>query len=207
MEDNNLELIDLKAEIREGSGKTVSRAIRKNNAIPAILYGPATQPVLLSVGTYDFSEIIRKNGSTGLFMNLAVAGDAKPSRTVLLKDIQKDVFGLQYLHADFQEVDMNTKVSVMVPVEATGIAPGIKAGGLLQIIRRELELICRPIDVPEAVLVDVSKLNIGDAIHVKDIDLGENIHIPHEVNFTVITLVPPSTSKASAGEAVAESAE
>jgi len=202
-----LELIDLKAEIREGSGKTVSRAIRKNNAIPAILYGPATQPVLLSVGTYDFSEIIRKNGSTGLFMNLAVAGDAKPSRTVLLKDIQKDVFGLQYLHADFQEVDMNTKVSVMVPVEATGIAPGIKAGGLLQIIRRELELICRPIDVPEAVLVDVSKLNIGDAIHVKDIDLGENIHIPHEVNFTVITLVPPSTSKASAGEAVAESAE
>ncbi len=202
-----MELIDLKAEIREGSGKTVSRAIRKNNAIPAILYGPATQPVLLSVGTYDFSEIIRKNGSTGLFMNLAVAGDAKPSRTVLLKDIQKDVFGLQYLHADFQEVDMNTKVSVMVPVEATGIAPGIKAGGLLQIIRRELELICRPIDVPEAVLVDVSKLNIGDAIHVKDIDLGENIHIPHEVNFTVITLVPPSTSKASAGEAVAESAE
>lgn len=202
-----MELIDLKAEIREGSGKTVSRALRKNDSIPAILYGPETKPVMLSVVTYDFSEIIRKNGHTGLFLNLEVAGDTKLSRTVLLKDIQTDVFGLQYLHADFQEVDMNVKVSVMVPVEATGIAPGIKAGGLLQIIRRELELICRPVDVPESVCVDVSKLNIGDAIHVKDIDLGKDIQIPHEVNFTVITLVPPSTSKASPGDGAEAKAE
>ncbi|MBF0112762.1 MAG: 50S ribosomal protein L25 [Desulfamplus sp.] len=203
-----MELIDLKAEIRQGVGKTASRAIRKSNAIPAILYGPQTEPVLLSLANYDFSEIIRKNGSTGLFLNLEVAGDSKPSRTVLLKDIQTDVFGINYLHADFQEVDINVKVSVMVPVEATGVAPGIKAGGLLQIIRRELELICRPIDVPESVCVDVSNLEIGDAIHVKDIDLGENIQIPHEVNFTVITLVPPSTSKASSTEVAAgEAAE
>ncbi|MBF0210313.1 MAG: 50S ribosomal protein L25 [Desulfamplus sp.] len=203
-----MELIDLKAEIRQGVGKTASRAIRKSNAIPAILYGPQTEPVLLSLANYDFSEIIRKNGSTGLFLNLEVAGDSKPSRTVLLKDVQTDVFGINYLHADFQEVDINVKVSVMVPVEATGIAPGIKAGGLLQIIRRELELICRPIDVPESVCVDVSNLEIGDAIHVKDIDLGENIQIPHEVNFTVITLVPPSTSKASSTEeAAGEAAE
>lgn len=197
-----MELIDLKAEIRQGIGKKASRALRNNDSIPAILYGPKTEPVLLSVGTYDFSEMIRKNGSTGIFLNLAVTGDIKPSRTVLLKDFQSDVFGLKYLHADFQEVDMNTKVSVMVPVEVTGLAPGIKAGGLLQIIRRELELLCRPIDVPEAVCVDVSDLNIGDAIHVKDIDLGEHIQIPHEVNFTVITIVPPSTSKGSASESV-----
>ncbi|MBF0231697.1 MAG: 50S ribosomal protein L25 [Desulfamplus sp.] len=195
-----MELIDLKAEIRQGSGKTISRALRKNDSIPAVIYGPETEPVLLSVGTYDFSEMIRKNGSTGLFLNLAVAGDTKSSRTVLLKDFQTDVFGLKYLHADFQEVDINVKISVMVPVEAIGVAPGIKAGGLLQIIRRELELLCRPVDVPESVCVDVSGLDIGDAIHVKDIDLGEHIQIPHEVNFTVITLVPPTASKASAEE-------
>lgn len=207
MEDNNLELIDLKAAIRGGSGKTAARALRKSEAMPAILYGPKTEPLMLSIGAYDFSEIIRKNGDAGIFLNLTVEGDTKPSRTVLLKDIQKDTFGLTYLHADFQEVDMNAKVSVMVPVEPTGIAPGIKAGGLLQIIRRELEIICRPIDVPETVAIDISNLNIGDAIHVKDIDLGDNIQIPHEVNFTVITLVPPSTSKAAAGEAAGESEE
>ncbi|MBF0230445.1 MAG: 50S ribosomal protein L25 [Desulfamplus sp.] len=201
-----MELIDLKAEIREGSGKTAARAVRKNNAIPAILYGPQTEPLLLSLSNYDFSEVIRKNGSTGLFINLAVLGDSKPARTVLLRDIQKDIFGLKYLHADFQEVDINVKISVMVPVETTGVAPGIKAGGLLQIIRRELELICRPIDVPEAVSIDVSNLEIGDAIHVKDIDLGENIQIPHEVNFTVITLVPPTTDRSSASKDAGEQA-
>ncbi|MBF0378008.1 MAG: 50S ribosomal protein L25 [Desulfamplus sp.] len=201
-----MELIDLKAEIREGSGKTAARAVRKNNAIPAILYGPQAEPLLLSLSDYDFSEMIRKNGSAGLFINLAVSGDSKPARTVLLKEIQKDTFGLQYLHADFQEVDINAKISVMVPVETTGVAPGIKAGGLLQIIRRELELICRPIDVPESVSIDVSNLEIGDAIHVKDIDLGENIQIPHEVNFTVITLVPPTTDKASKSKDAGEQA-
>ncbi|MBF0203352.1 MAG: 50S ribosomal protein L25 [Desulfamplus sp.] len=202
-----MELIDLKAEIREGVGKTVSRALRKNDSIPAVLYGPDMKSVKLSVATYDFSEIIRKNGSTGLFLNLAVTGDSKPSRTVLLKDYQTDVFRLKYLHADFQEVDINVKVSVMVPVDTKGIAPGIKAGGLLQIIRRELELVCRPVDVPESVCIDVSGLEIGDAIHVKDIDLGADIHIPHEVNFTVITLVPPSGSKVSAAEAVNDGTE
>ncbi len=195
-----MELIDLKADIREGRGKTISRALRKNNSIPAILYGPETEPLLLSLENYEFSELVRKNGDTGLFLNLTVTGDTKSSRTVLLKDIQTDIFGLKYLHADFQEVDINAEVSVMVPVDTTGVAPGIKAGGLLQIIRRELELICRPVDVPETVCIDISNLNIGDSIHVKDIDLGEHIQIPHEVNFTVITLVPPSTSKASSEE-------
>lgn len=201
-----MELIDLKAEVREGVGKTVARALRKKDSIPAILYGPETEPVLLSVNTYEFSEMIRKNGTTGIFINLAIEKDSKLSRTALLKDFQTDVFGLKYLHADFQEVDVNAEISVMVPVETTGIAPGIKAGGLLQIIRRELEILCRPIDVPESVCVDVSQLNIGEAIHVKDINLGENIQIPHEVNFTVITIVPPSTSKSSVEE-VEEDAE
>lgn len=199
-----MELIDLKAEIRNGSGKTVARALRKNSAMPAVLYGPKTAPVNLSINSYDFSEIIRKNGSTGLFINLAIAGDNEASRTVLLRAVQSDTFGLNYLHADFQEVDINAKISVMVPVEATGAAPGIKAGGLLQIIRRELELICCPIDVPESVAIDISKLNIGDSIHVKDIDLGENIQIPHEVNFTIITLVPPSGTKVSSSDSTEE---
>jgi large subunit ribosomal protein L25 len=158
-----------------------------------VVYGQNIEPISISMNTYEFSEIIRKNGSSGVFINLNINDDSKPSRTVLLKDVQMDTFRLNYLHADFQEVDMDNKVSVMVPVEPSGTAPGVKAGGLLQVIRRELELWCRPADTPDSVLVDVSALNIGDAIHVKDIDLGSEIEIPHEVNFTVITIVPPAT--------------
>ncbi|SLM29036.1 50S ribosomal protein L25 [Desulfamplus magnetovallimortis] len=202
-----MELIDLKAEIRKGSGKIAARALRKNKSVPAVLYGSKIEPQSIAVNTYEFSELIRKNGSSGLFINLNIAGDTKPSRTVLLKEVQMDTFRLNYLHADFQEIDMDEKVSVMVPVEPVGASPGVKAGGLLQVIRRELELWCRPADTPESVSVDVSSLNVGDAVHVEDIDLGSDIEIPHEVNFTVITVVPPVTSGSDSDEEVEEEEE
>ena len=189
-----MELIDLNAEIREKSGKIAARALRKNNAIPAIVYGSKTEPVAISVDKTGFSEMIRKNGSSGLFINLNVKNDSKAARIVLLKEFQMDTFRLNYLHADFQEINLEDKVSVVVPVEATGDAPGVKAGGMLQVIRRELEILCRPADVPDTILVDVSSLEIGDAIHVEEIVVADGIEIPHEVDFTVITVVPPATS-------------
>ena len=189
-----MELIDLHAEIREKSGKIASRALRKNNAIPAIVYGAKTEPVAISVSKNGFSEMIRKNGSSGLFINLNIANDSKAARTVLLKDFQMDTFRLNYLHADFQEINLEDKVSVVVPIEAAGSAPGVKAGGMLQVIRRELEILCRPANVPDSILVDVSQLEIGDSVHVEEIVVADGIEIPHEVDFTVITIVPPSTS-------------
>ncbi len=202
-----MEFIDLKAEIRKGSGKIAARALRKTNSLPAVIYGAKTESFLVSVGTYDFSEIIRKNGSSGLFINLQISGDTKDARTVLLKELQMDTFKLKYLHADFQEVDMDTKISVMVPVETTGNSPGVESGGLLQVIRRELELFCRPADTPDSVLIDVAALEIGDSIHVEDIVLGDDVDIPHEVDFTIITVVPPVASKDDSDEEVDDTIE
>ena len=202
-----MEFIDLKAEIRKGSGKIAARALRKTDSLPAVIYGAKTESFLVSVGTYDFSEIIRKNGSSGLFINLQISGDTKAARTVLLKELQMDTFKLKYLHADFQEIDMDTKISVMVPVETTGSSPGVEAGGLLQVIRRELELFCRPADTPDSVLIDVAALEVGDSIHVEDIVLGDDIDIPHEVDFTVITVVPPVASKDDSDEEVDDTIE
>ncbi len=202
-----MEFIDLKAEIRKGSGKIAARALRKTNSLPAVIYGAKTESFLVSVGTYDFSEIIRKNGSSGLFINLQISGDTKAARTVLLKELQMDTFKLKYLHADFQEIDMDTKISVLVPVETTGSSPGVEAGGLLQVIRRELELFCRPADTPDSVLIDVAALEVGDSIHVEDIVLGDDIDIPHEVDFTVITVVPPVASKDDSDEEVDDTIE
>ncbi len=189
-----MELIDLKAEIREGNGKIAARALRKNNSLPAVLYGGKTETLSISVNTQLLKEIIRKNGSSGLFINLEIDGDSKASRTVLLKDTQMNTFRTDYLHADFQEVDMETKIVVTVPVETTGESIGVKEGGFLQIIRRELDLLCRPGDTPDSILVDISALEVGDAVHVEDLVLPEGIEVPHEVDFTVITVIPPVTS-------------
>ncbi len=162
--------------------------------MPAVIYGPETEAVSVTVPTYDFSEIIRKNGTSGIFVKLVVENDSKPSRTVMLKDVQMDTFRLNYLHADFQEVNLDKTVTMTIPVETKGESKGEKNGGMVQVIRRELEVICRPADAPESILIDIADLEVGDSVHVADIQLGDNIEIPHEVNFTVITVVPPTAS-------------
>ncbi|MCG8616335.1 MAG: 50S ribosomal protein L25 [Desulfobacterales bacterium] len=187
-----MELIELNVKKRETQGKGAARKIRAANAIPAIVYGAKTEPVMLTVDTPEFDKIIRENGTSGLFFDLAIEGGE--TKSVMLKDLQMDTWGLNYVHIDFHEIDMDAKVSVTVPVETEGVSAGSKEGGLLQIIRRELDILCKPKHTPESIVLDISELNIGDAIHVEDIDLGDDIEIPHEVNFTVITVVPPAAS-------------
>ncbi|MFH2091992.1 MAG: 50S ribosomal protein L25 [Pseudomonadota bacterium] len=202
-----MELLELEAKTREKSGKGAARELRRNKAFPAIVYGAKTEPSMLSLDTATFDKIIRDHGTSGLFFNLKVDGGSGSDRIVLLKDLQMDTFGLNYFHADLQEVDMDKKVSVTVPVEAIGVCRGVKEGGLLQIIRRELELLCKPADTPDSVKIDITDLDVGDAIHVADIDPGDGIEIPHEVNFTVITIVAPSTGDKEVGDDEEESVE
>ena len=184
-----MELIELSVAKRESTGKGPARRLRADNAIPGIVYGAKIEPVKVSIDGNTFDKVIRENGTTGLFFDLNVEGET--SRMVMLKEIQMDHFGLRYLHIDFHEIDMDATVSIVVPVETEGACTGVKEGGMLQIIRRELEVVCKPKDTPESVKLDISKLEIGDAIHVADIDLGTGIEIPFDNNFTVVTIVPP----------------
>ncbi len=186
-----MELIELNAKARETKGKGAARKLRASKAIPAIVYGAKKDPMMLSLGTVEFVKIIRDYGNTGLFFNLKIEGGIE--KAVMLKAMQMDAFSLNYLHVDLHEVDMDHTVSVTVPVETTGECPGVKTGGgMIQIIRRDLDVICKPADMPESIVLDISGLEIGDSIHVEDIDLGDAVEIPHEVNFTMITIVPPT---------------
>ncbi len=195
-----MELLELNAKTRETTGKGAARKLRQASRIPAVVYGAKTEAAKLSLDTISFGKIIRDHGTTGLFFKLKVDGGSGEERIVMLKDLQMDTFSLNYLHVDLHEIDMDTKVSVTVPVEAIGESKGVKEGGLLQIIRRELEVLCKPADTPDSVQVDITDLEVGDAVHVEDIDLGDAVEIPHEVNFTVITIVAPSVEEVEEGE-------
>ena len=190
-----MELIELSAKTRKTSGKGAARKSRSNNEIPAIVYGAKTDPEMLSINTIDFIKIIRKHGSMGLFFNLIIDGDSGKKKSVMLKDMQMDTFSLNYLHIDLHEIDMDETVTISVQVEAVGDSKGVEEGGILQIIRRELDVVCKPADAPDTIQIDVTDLDVGDAVHVEDIDLGENVEIPHDVNFTVITIVAPSVEE------------
>lgn len=185
-----MELIKLEAKQRETSGKGAARRLRQNKAIPGIVYGSGSEPVMLSLDAIEFDKIIRENGSTGLFFNLKIEGNK--SKTVMLKEMQMDTFGLNYLHIDLHEIDMDTKVTVSIPVEIVGKSKGVEEGGVVQTIRRELDVVCKPVDTPESIQIDISDLGIGDSVHVEEIDLGDNVEIPFDVDFTVITIGAPT---------------
>ena len=191
-----MDLIDLKAKARKEKGKSAVRSLRRQKKVPGIVYGPKMDPLMLSVDMPDLDKIVRENGYSGVFIKLSVEGDSKRARTVMLREVQTDTFAIDYFHVDFQEIDMDTELTVTVPVDTVGECKGVtEEGGFLQVIRREIDVICKPSDTPEVVEIDISGLVIGDSIHVDELDLGENVQIPFETNFTILTVVPPETEE------------
>ena len=109
----------------------------------------------------------------------------------MVKELQTHPVSRNFLHVDFYEIAMDRKIKVKVPIVTTGIAKGVELGGVLQIIRREIEVLCLPFEVPESFEIDISDLDIGDSIHVKDISQEGEIEFLEDEHFTVVTLLTP----------------
>ena len=182
-----MEFININALNRSTKGNGPARVLRRGGQIPAILYGPTTEPISITVNTHELEMALKSSPPGQLFVRLAIDGEG--ARKALLKELQRHPVGGQYLHADFYEVAMDRKVRVMVPVTTRGKAQGVEMGGMLQIIRRELEVLCLPNDIPEAIEIDITELDMGESVHVEDIPLEGDVEIPHEVNFTVLTIL------------------
>ncbi len=182
--------IELTAETRTTTGNSPARALRRAGRVPAILYGRGTESVMLSIGADDMETII-KEGSVGQsIFNLAIDGGNK-TRAAMIKELQTDPVSQNLLHIDFYEVSMDRKLKVNVPVITTGKSVGVELGGMLQIVRRELEVVCLPNAIPQEITIDITDLDIGNSVHVEEITLQGDVEIPHDVNFTVLTVLSP----------------
>jgi large subunit ribosomal protein L25 len=205
-----LNSIELQAATRTGTGNGPARALRREGRVPAILYGPADKPQMLSVGTHDFEDIIKEGNVGHSIFNLVIDG-GKETKAAMVKELQTHPVDHGLVHIDFYAVDMARKVRVNVPVTTTGKSIGVEMGGMLQIIRRELEVLCLPNAIPQVITIDISQLDVGQSVHVEDIQIEGDVELPHEVNFTVLTIL--SQKKAEVEEAeegeeeVAEAAE
>ena len=186
-----MEKINLNARIRKTIGNSPARALRREGRIPAVLYGPKTEPTLLSIDAKEFEQIVKKSTIGSALLNLQMQDGDTQSRPVMVKELQTHPVSQRFLHVDFYEVDMQRKIKVMVPVVAKGKARGVADGGLMQIVNREIEVLCLPTEIPEAFEVDVSDLGIGDAIHLQDIQRVGNIEIIADSNYTVVTVLAP----------------
>ncbi|MBU1163213.1 MAG: 50S ribosomal protein L25/general stress protein Ctc [Proteobacteria bacterium] len=203
-----MKLIELKVNIRNSAGKGQAHALRCAKKIPAVLYGPGTESVLLSVGISDLEKALKTSKAGQALLNLTILNGENTSRTAMIKELQTHPVSRNYLHVDFYEISMDRKIRVKVPVVVKGKSRGVEEGGILQIIRRELEILCLPTAIPETIELDITDLDIGDSIHVKEIPFHADIEIPADVNFTVITILAPKAEEkvSEEGEEGAEEA-
>jgi large subunit ribosomal protein L25 len=198
-----LEIMNLKASQREAVGNGPSRVLRRDGKVPAILYGPKTEPVKLAVEKINLDPIFKGGAVAQKLIKLEIDG-IDGSRNVMIKELQRHPVSHNLLHLDFYEVSMDQKIKVMVPVTTTGKSIGVEMGGMLQIIRRELEVFCLPDQIPESITIDVSDLNVGDSFHVEELELEGDVDIPAEVNFTILTIL---STKVEAAEEEGEEEE
>lgn len=197
----------LKAEMREGTGKGMARKLRDRGFIPAIFYGANTQTIPLIVNPKELSLTLKTEAGGNVLIDLEIRkGDQSERKVVMVKELQYDHLQRKALHTDFYEVAMDVLVNVEIPIHLVGKPEGTKMGGILDQVRRVIEIQCLPGDIPKSIDLDVSSLKIGDSVHVKDIQL-ENAKILTEANFTIATVVPPIAEEKKVEEVVAEVVE
>lgn len=197
----------LSAETRERGGKGASRELRRNGRVPAVVYGGKEEPLMIHVE----EKLLMKQLMTGHFMNSVVMIDVggKQVRT-LPKDVAFHPVKDRPIHADFLRISKDAKVNVAVPVLFINeeLSPGLKRGGVLNIVRHELELICDADKLPDDIQIDVTGYDVGDSIHISSVTLpkGSESAITDR-DFTIATIVAPSAMKSSGSEAATEEAE
>jgi large subunit ribosomal protein L25 len=197
-------VIPLKGARRESLGKGGARKARAAGMIPAVLYGHGEDPVAVNVGARDFDLALRHHKGGNPIVNLAVNGQ---EFTALIRDVQYDPLSHHILHLDFQHISLTETIEVRVPVHLVGLPIGVKdGGGILETIMRDVEVRCLPTAIPPAIEIDVSHLNIGDSVHVRDAKVPD-VTILSDAEATIATVVPPTVMEEKAPEeAVAEAA-
>jgi large subunit ribosomal protein L25 len=191
--------LNLTVEKRDGTGKGPNRRLRRDGEIPAVVYGPDTAPIPVKVNYQNLYRLMH-NVPMNTIINLAITGDDGPARKVLIRELQKNPVTGSLVHLDFHHIPMDKPIALTVPVTAIGTPIGVKTfGGIVQHVRREIDISCLPSDIPDRVEIDISELNIGDSVHVSDIKL-DNVTILTNPSRTVVSIVAPTVIKSAAAE-------
>lgn len=200
------EALTLSAETRDRAGKGASRDLRRNGRVPAVIYGNNQEPQ----GIHVEEKVLVKLLNTGHFMNSVVMIEVggKPIRT-LPKDVQFHPVTDRPLHVDFLRIGEHTTVHVNVPVRFTNeeTSPGIKRGGVLNIVAHDLDLVVDAAMIPDEIVISLAGLDVGASIHLGDITLPMGATAGGAADLTIATIVAPSALKSAEGEEAEAAAE
>lgn len=199
----------LKGQVRTQVGKEYAKKLRRQQLIPAVVYGGSSGPMAVTVNPIEMLKLLSAGAGEHAMMTLLLGEDGKQSKTVILKALQRDPVRGGPLHADFLEISMKRKIKIQVPIRLVGEAIGVKLnGGLLEQHLREINVECLPAAIPSYIQVDVSHLNLGHAIHVRELTIEGDIKVLEDPARPVVTvLIQRATAEETAAAAEEKTSE
>lgn len=196
------QIVAIAAEARARAGKGTARQTRRGGRVPAVIYGNKEKAVMISMEEISFTRVLHAPGFFTHLYDIALDG---VTHRVLARDVQFDPVSDRPLHVDFLRVGPDTRLTLAIPVEFINAqtCPGIKRGGMLNIVRHDIEVECGANNIPEHITIDLGERDIGDSVHISSVTLPEGV-VPtiSDRDFTIATIVAPSGVKSE--EAAAE---
>ena len=198
------QIVAIAAEARARAGKGTARQTRRGGRVPAVIYGNKEKAVMISMEEISFTRVLHAPGFFTHLYDIAVDGT---THRVLARDVQFDPVSDRPLHVDFLRVGPDTRLTLAIPVEFVNVqtCPGIKRGGMLNIVRHDIEVECGANNIPEHITVDLGERDIGDSVHISSVTLPEGV-VPtiSDRDFTIATIVAPSGVKSEEAAAATE---
>ncbi len=195
-----MESVQISAQVRDTKKKSASRALRREGKIPGIVYGPDIEPIAISVKEKDLLGLLKRKGGKGVLIELSVEADASTeSRRCLLKEIQWEPIKGKPIHVDLYAISRAHEIGMDIPINFVNTPLGVTKGGIFEPVLRELKVHCLLENMIDRIDIDVSPLDIGDSLHVKDLNLPAGIKVKLLEDEVVATVLPPSGEGESEG--------
>jgi large subunit ribosomal protein L25 len=183
----------LSAEPRDGRGKGMARKLRAEGRLPAVVYGHGESTRHLSLDAHEVEQLFDHVHYENTVFLLDIAGERGEVRA-LVREVQRHAHKRRVLHVDFQQIHRGEKVHVSIPVRLVGAAPGVRAGGLMQHTTTDLEVRCAAESIPDQIDIDVSKLEIGDSVHLRDVTPPAGVEFTDDGDRTICSVSPPAVA-------------
>jgi len=192
----------VKAKPREAGGTPAAKKVRSTGGIPGVVYGRAFgDPLAVVVDAKDLRAALVSHGGSAV-LNLEIEG--RGSTPAIVQDRQLDVITKRLIHVDLHAISLDEMVEAHVPIVLVGSSPGVKEGGILDFVVREVTVECLPTDIPDSIQVDISELNMFDNVHARDIKVAEGVKIVEDPDEIIVSILPPSKVEEPTAAAIAE---
>jgi len=188
-----MDTVPLSYEVRTQTGKGSARKLRSAGKLPAILYGPEIDAVMLTLDCAELMKALQGKSPENILLDLRIDSDEKGKpKKVMIKEIQRDPVKRDYLHVDLFEISLKKELEVDIPIHLVNTPIGVTQGGILQHVRREVKVSCMPDDLVDKIEIDVSGLDIGQSLHMEDISFPSGLKSLEDGDVTVLTVVAPT---------------